>query len=246
MRTLGQGARLTSQRQPGNSVPEVHIWRIRLDRPADEVQRLLALLVQDEVCRSERLVTADLRRRFIVARGILREILARYLGVTAEAVRFEYGEHGKPLLGGNHELSQPLHFNMSHSDERALVAVTTAGPVGIDVERVRNDCACMQIACNYFSPEKYEWLKSLAPSRQSEEFFRCWTRKEAFVKATGRGLVLLGQFDVTQDGIAALPGMYPDATEAAQWSLQELAVDPGYVASLALRSHSFLLQYRET
>lgn len=221
---------------------EVHVWRIPLDRPHEEVEAFRLLLTPDEHHRAERLVSPVHSRRFIVARGSLRAILARYLAVAPATIRFEYGSHGKPQLGSSHALVHPLHFNLAHSGELALLSVTGLGAIGIDVEQIRPDYPSEKIAKRYFSAGEIEALGRLAPQAYADAFFRCWTRKEAFIKATGRGLNLpLDQFDVTlaPGESAQLLRTAWDPGEAAHWSLRELEAGKGFAASLAVRGHSY-------
>ena len=230
---------------PVPSCAELHVWRSTLDRSQDEVEMFRRLLSADELQRADRLIFPEHRRRFIVARGSLRLILANYLSVAPDHIRFAFGTHGKPQLDTCHELPQPLHFNLTHSGELALLAVTGLGAVGIDIEKIRPDCPCAQIAKRYFAAGEIEALDRLAATDQTEAFFRCWTRKEAFIKATGLGLTLpLDQFDVTlsaEDSPLLLRTAW-DQNEAALWSLHELAAGQGFIAALAVRGHGYDVQ----
>lgn len=233
---------LTPPETPVQSRSEVHVWRTSLDRSPDDVETFRRLLSSDELHRAERLVFPEHRRRFIAARGSLRAILARYLAIAPAAIRFEYGPHGKPQLDTSHALAHPLHFNLAHSAELALFAVTGVGAIGIDVEQIRPDYPSAQIAKRYFSIVEIEALGRLAPQKYAEAFFRCWTRKEAFIKATGQGLSLpLDQFDVTlaPGETASLLRTAWDHDEAAHWSLRELEAGKGFAASLAVRGHGY-------
>jgi 4'-phosphopantetheinyl transferase len=210
---------------PVQNEAEVHVWRATLDRPPKEVETYRSMLSPDELLRAERLIFPEHRRRFIVARGSLRSILARYLAIAPAAIRFEYGPHGKPRLDTSHVLAHPLHFNLTHSNDLALFSVTGLGAIGIDIEQIRPDFSSAQIAKRYFSAGEIEALGMLAPQEYAEAFFRCWTRKEAFIKATGLGLSLpLDQFDVTLNPgeTASLLRTAWDPGEAAHWSLRTL------------------------
>src|SRR4051794_10491020 len=128
---------------------EVHVWRIRLDRPAAEVARLHETLADEELARAARFHFAEHRRRFTVARGRLRSVLAAYLGCRPAEVGFRYGPHGKPALDGD---AGDLRFNLAHSDEGALLGVTRGRDVGVDLERVRPMKDLEQLARRYFAP----------------------------------------------------------------------------------------------
>lgn len=233
---------LTPPAMPMQSKSEVHVWRTSLDRSPDDVEAFRRLLSSDELHRAERLVFPEHRRRFIVARGSLRAILARYLAIAPIDIRFEYGPHGKPQLDTSPALAHPLHFNLTHSGELALLSVTGVGAIGIDVEQIRPDYPSAQIAKRYFSAGEIEALGRLAPQEHAEAFFRCWTRKEAFIKATGQGLSLpLDQFDVAlaPGEPASLLRTAWDHGEAAHWSLHKLEAGKGFAASLAVRGNGY-------
>jgi 4'-phosphopantetheinyl transferase len=126
----------------------------------------------------------------------------------------------------------------------ALYAVTRAREVGIDVELIRSDLKIEQIAERFFSHHEIATLRALPTELRQSAFFRCWTRKEAYIKATGKGLSLpLDQFEVslTPGEPAALLSTQPDPNEAQRWSLRELTPAPGYAAALAVEGHGWCL-----
>jgi 4'-phosphopantetheinyl transferase len=218
---------------PALDADTVHVWRTKLDRPSHHVDGLFRNLSSDEVERAGRFRLAQHRDRYVVGRGVLRTLLGRYLNTRPGDLRFTYNDRGKPKLAG-----ADLLFNVTHSGGIALFAVTRAAPVGIDVERVRTNVTDDRIAERFFAPEEVEALRALDPSARHEAFFRCWTRKEAFVKACGKGLSLaLDRFVVSlsPDVAPALLETKDDPDEANEWSLHELRPGPGYVASLAVR-----------
>ncbi|MGA3164144.1 MAG: 4'-phosphopantetheinyl transferase superfamily protein [Verrucomicrobiota bacterium] len=133
---------------------------------------------------------------------------------------------------------------MSHSHGIALYAVTRGREVGIDLERIRSNLAVAEIAERFFSRREAAMLRTLSTEEQREAFFRCWTRKEAYLKARGEGLSLsLDQIDVSlaPGEPDVVPGTQPDSSEASRWSLQELTPAPGYVAALAVEGHGWCL-----
>jgi 4'-phosphopantetheinyl transferase len=221
----------------------VHIWRAALDVPESQVRSLWYTLTADECQRAERYVFARDRTHFVVARGLLRVLLGRYLGQDPPHLRFIYGPHGKPALatdtGGG-----ALRFNVSHSHGLALYAITRGREVGVDVERIRPEVAQEQIAEHFFSPREITRLRALPTPLQATAFFACWTRKEAYIKAKGEGLALpLDQFDVSlvPGEPAALLRAAWDPQEAARWSLQDLAPAPGYRAAVAVAGQDWRL-----
>jgi 4'-phosphopantetheinyl transferase len=225
-------------------VEEVHIWRSSLDLPLWRVNALKQVLAPDERERADRFVRAEDRTRFIGGRGVLRTILGRYLGLDPRQLRFCYNPFGKPALeaaaGG-----ELLRFNVSHSGDIALYAVTSGREIGIDIERIRPDVGTEDIAERFFSRQEIATLRGLPAPCRLEAFFACWTRKEAYLKARGNGLSLpLDGFDVSlaPGHAAALLGVHDDAAEATRWSLRALFPGPDHVAALAVEGHGWRLR----
>jgi 4'-phosphopantetheinyl transferase len=222
---------------------EVHVWRATLDETPSPIDSFLHTLAADERTRAERFHFPRDRERFIVARGVLRAILGLYSNSAPECVSLRYSSHGKPHLASESG-GAAIHFNISHSHGVALYAVTRAREVGIDLECIRSDLAVQQIAERFFSHREIATLHALPTDLREAAFFRCWTRKEAYIKAKGEGLSLpLDEFDVslTPGEPAALLRTQRDPDEAHRWSLQELTPAPGYVAALAVEGHGWRL-----
>lgn len=214
----------------------VHIWRAWLDVPPELLNELGSALAPDERARAARFRRERDRCRYAAGRGILRALLARYLGVAPEEPAFRYGAHGRPELAGQVE-DAGLRFNLSHSDGLALYAFARGRDVGIDVEAVRDDVATLKLARRFFSPAESAALQRLREEDRTEGFFACWTRKEAFLKARGDGLSLpLDSFEVTlaPGEPAALLRTHWDAAEAARWSMAALSPAEGFKAALAV------------
>jgi len=223
---------------------EVHVWRAALNVQPAQVRRLQQTLTVDELARAVRFHFERDRAHFIVARGVLRTILSRYLAVEPSQLRFSYSLYGKPSLGGEFDAGA-LCFNMSHADGLALYAVTRGRDIGIDVERIRMDIANEQVAERFFSTQELAALRALPRNNQSLAFFNCWTRKEAYIKARGEGLSLpLDQFDVSlaPGEPAALLRTSVGSQEAFRWLLRELAPGLGFVAALAVEGQSWQLK----
>jgi len=222
---------------------EVHVWRATLDQPPSQIQSLLHNLAADEQARAKRFYFERDRERFIVARGVLRAILSGYLNRVPESLSICYSSHGKPALAGKSD-RDAIRFNVAHSHGVALYAVSRGREVGIDLERIRFDLAVAEIAERFFSRREVAMLRTLSIEAQFQAFFRCWTRKEAYIKALGQGLSLpLDQFDVSlaPGEPAALLGTQQYPSEASRWSLQELTPAPGYTAALAVEGHGWCL-----
>jgi 4'-phosphopantetheinyl transferase len=227
-----EGRWLTPPRSPRLSADEVHVWRASLMRREEEMVTLLRSLSEDELRRAYRFRSPRDRARFIAARGILRGILGRYLCTPPERVRFGYNAYGKPELLDEGEGAR-LRFNLSHAGRVALFAVASEREVGVDVETLREDFACAEVAAQFFSRREVEALAMLTPRPFVRAFYNCWTRKEVYVKARGMGLSLpLDCFDVSlaPDEPAALLATRGGEPDAAHWSLREIEVGATHVA----------------
>lgn len=218
---------------------EVHVWHAALNQSASTVKDLASSLAPDEMERAERFSLQRHRDEFIVARGALRTILGLYLNVAPSCLRFSYTQYGKPHLTDDVQ-HDGLFFNVSHSNERVLYALTRGREIGVDIEYIRPEMATEKIAERFFSVAEVAALRSLPAHEQPRGFFNCWTRKEAYLKARGEGLSLpLDCFDVSllPGEPVALLATRDDPGEALRWSLRELPTDPGYVAALAVTGY---------
>lgn len=205
---------------------EVQVWRASLAAGRAARARLRALLTDDERSRADRFVMERDRDRFTVARAFLRDVLGRHLGIRADRVRFRLQPAGKPLLEGGH-----LRFNLSHSGDRALLAVTLDREVGVDLEALRPLRDACLLAERYFAPGEIATLRSVPAAGRDAAFLRCWTLKEAYVKGVGGGLSIpLDSFEV---GDAPVP-----------WTLRTLDPGPGYLGALAVQGSGFRLTSR--
>lgn len=227
-----------------NAIPltanRVHVHCAHLERHAEETARLHEILSDDERERAARFRFEIHRRRFIVARGVLRQSLTEYLGIAPAEIRFSYGARGKPAISGS-----SLQFNVSHSEELAVYAFAWDTPLGVDVEHVRPLQDLEGIAQRFFSASEWTLIEAKPPEERVEAFFRCWTRKEAYIKATGDGLSYpLNEFDVSVNGPAQMLSIGGDSAEASQWSMHDIAVPPGYLAALAFRGTGFDIRDR--
>jgi 4'-phosphopantetheinyl transferase len=201
------------------------------------------ILSADELSKARRLHFPKDRQRFILARGLLRTILSRYLDMQPDQLCFCYDDYGKPSLAPSSD-QERLNFSLSHSDGLALYAVTRSREIGIDVERVCHIPEAAQVVERLFSAHENAVFRTLDARLKQEAFFTCWTRKEAYVKARGKGLSLpLDQLDVSL--IPGEPAMRLNIRGAPQeavcWSLCELKPSPGYVAALVVEGHDWRL-----
>ena len=220
----------------------VDVWRVTLG--AELAAEGAASLSPDEAARAARFVFERDRRRFVAARGWLRKILADYLGVDPAAVTFDYGASGKPELSGVFGESG-LFFNLSHSGDTAVLGVTRGLRVGLDVEEIKNDMDMDLVARSHFSTREVAEWSGLSAAERLSAFFRCWVRKEAYLKALGVGVARgLGNFSVSlrPDQPAALveDEVTPNAPD--HWFIIDLAMEDGFAACLAVAGKPLVLR----
>lgn len=245
--TVVQMNKLLNSSQPTNSKlikDEVHIWLASLDRPAREFQSMLTV---DEQERAARFKFERDSHRFIVRRGILRKLLSYCTGIELGKIRLSYGQNGKPRLAD--ELNREgIHFNLSHSEALAVYAFTLNREIGVDIERIRSIKDMTRLAERFFSYRENMTLSKLSESQKKAGFFNCWTRKEAFIKATGDGLAMpLDKFDVSlapgePAGLLRIDG---DASKASEWDIQDLNVSPGFTAAFAVKGRAGNVKCRQ-
>jgi 4'-phosphopantetheinyl transferase len=226
---------------------EVHSWCVGLDVPPETSARFYTTLTHDERRRSARFRFTRDQQRFIVARGVLRDLLARYLGTRPDRIDFVYNAFGKPDLSP--AFGNRLTFNVSHSAGLVLIAIATACSVGVDVEYIRWQSDYADIARHFFSAAEIDSLFALPIHRRAEAFFSCWTKKEAYVKACGAGLSMpLNSFSVPlSSGDAAAPvdlGVgSEDTSTAGRWSIYTLRPAPGYAGAVAIEGRDWRLTH---
>lgn len=216
---------------------EVHVWRASLDCGERVLDQFEATLAPDEKDRARRFVFQPDRNSYIAARGILRELLGRYLSRAAGEIEFDYGAQGKPALRSG---SSQMQFNVSHSHGMALFAFAVGREVGVDVELVRPDFAGEKIAERFFSSQEVKELRSLPAPAQDEGFFLCWTRKEAYIKARGEGL----QIPLKSFHVSLTPGQPArlQAGDSSRWSLRSLRPDARYVGAVVGENQDWKLR----
>ena len=216
---------------------DIYVWTVPLVVAPAELARLGGLLSDPERERAARYLHAPSREQFTIARARLRLLLSRYLGTDPERVEFGTSNTGKPTLPGT-----GLSFNVSHTQGLALIAVSAGCEVGVDVERVRPQPTHLDMAMRYFTPNESQRLNALPPSESERAFFHVWTRKEAFLKATGLGLSHgLERFEVAvpPDEPCRLLHIDGDVEVAARWTLLNLEPAAGYVAALAVEGREY-------
>lgn len=214
----------------------VHLWQRRLSATGAEISACYELLSSEEQERARRFRVERPRSEFVLTRGTLRSLLAQYLGGVPQEVRFRYASRGKPALEGDRGLS----FNVSHTNGLALMAFVKQRAIGVDVENMGREVEAERLAERFFSEHERQALRLLGGDELLAAFFRCWTRKEAYIKAKGDGLSLpLDQFDVSivAGDRDALLATRPDAAEAERWTICDIPMGIGYAAALAVTTH---------
>lgn len=211
----------------------VDVYTIHLQAEAAQLDCLNQILSAEERERALGFRHSVNRRRFVVCRAVLRQVLSQYAQSEPGEINFIYNPHGKPSVPDS-----AIRFNVSHSDDWAMLAITAAVEVGIDIERINPQLDYDQLLENFFSPREVEQFRSLPVSEQADAFFRYWTRKEAYIKARGLGIgALLDSFAVSLapgDAPALLGGVGP-------WSIQDLRAPAGYAAAVVAEGPDFVV-----
>lgn len=209
---------------------DIAIWFARLDKITD-IKALQVLLSSDELKRASRFKFGKHRRRFIITKGLLRQLLSRYTGIPAQKIQFAYTGKGKPEI-----VNHALQFNVSHSHELVAYVFSAQRAVGIDVEYMEKKIEILDLAQRFFAEPEYEQLKAMPEEKRNLAFFNVWTRKEAFVKAIGEGLY----YPLKDFVVSALPektkliSVKGQPSLAEQWKLQQLNLKEKYAGTFAI------------
>lgn len=216
----------------------VDVWHGDLRLSAAALQQLTGLVTDDEKSKAEAFKSTLLRDRYLAVRGLLRQTLAAYLDVQPSTLVFETGQYGKPALVGG-----ALHFNLSHSADTLLIAVADFADIGVDIEISRPRQHLDSLAERCFSDQEHQAWCNLSADEQLDAFYRLWTKKEAFVKAVGRGIALgieQCEFELGKSGqLLAIPPAYGPVSA---WMVHELDVDGASCAALATPACSYDLR----
>jgi 4'-phosphopantetheinyl transferase len=218
----------------------VELVEFDLARTSDEP---LDVLSAEERARADRFGRDLHRGRFIAGRSMLRVLLGEILRLAPRDVIIHIGRNGKPELAREH--ASPIRFNLSHSEDRAVVALALGRKLGVDVERVRSTVDAGDIALRFFAPGESTALLGLPEPRRHEAFFRCWTCKESYLKARGDGLL------VRLDAFEVEPAEHPtrlrwsslDAGDVTRWCMNPLDLNAGYVAALTIEGASHIRRW---
>ena len=223
---------------------EVHVWAVRLDVDVIRLKELTSWLSRDECARAGRYARQILRHRFIASRGQLRELLARYMATGPSAIEFNYDNNGKPTLRGCQD-NDIVTFSVSRAGGLALFAFARGVSLGVDLENVSAFPDMRGVAKMNFSEEEQRNLGCLSSDEYVEAFFRCWTRKEAYLKAIGTGLLHpLQSFDVEIREAAppALLRVAGDPSAPRRWIIEHLTPASGYIGALAIQRRGMVIR----
>lgn len=216
---------------------EIHAWAVPLAREGPPNDVIVATLSQDELARAAEFVIDQPRRAFVAVRLALRSLLGRYLDGPPSEVSIVVDPHGKPRLA-----TGDLRFNVSHSGQLGLIVVTHGCEIGVDVELLRPVERLLEIAERQFHPHEYAAIRAASAEQSNTTFLRCWTRKEAVIKAIGTGLNYpLAMFDVTGSGSTEQGSHVVELTAQggvpeSQCFLWDLEPSPAYLAAVATQS----------
>jgi len=222
---------------------EVHVWRAELRQPVHVIDGLRATLDMDERSRANRFVFERHRLRYVAAHGMLRLLLSAYAGIAPARIELGQARYGKPYLLGDGARSA-LRFNLAHSSDLMLVAIGVRRELGVDLEFIGRRRDVAGIARHFFSPNEVTTLTALPADERLAAFYRCWTRKEAYIKACGRGLKMrLDDFDVSLEpgGSRGLLRSALATDEPERWRFADLRAGPGFEAALAVEGHEWRL-----
>ena len=211
----------------------IHIWEFPLTNCESDFDNYAKLLSEDERTRASRFHLERDAHRFALARAAVRSILGGYSGTRSRDLRFDYSRFGKPSLAN---VARDIRFNVAHSSDLAMLAVALGGEVGIDLEKIRTEVETDKLAERFFSPQERESLRAIPKQNRVSAFFRCWSCKEAFLKAEGLGLSRsLESFDVevNPEHPARILSTRPDPEAAGRWSLHDLPTQRDYAAAMA-------------
>ena len=213
---------------------DVHIWEADFDAVSNRVSELRETLSKTEVKRADRFMHARAHDRFVLGRGITRTLLGAYLEVSPRELSFIYADSGKPSIGSSNPLD--IRFNLSHSGPVALVAVTRGREIGVDVEEAGRRVSDERIARRFFASSEVEQLEALPAGERRSGFLRCWTRKEAYVKARGEGMLSTPPnsyaVSVAPEAPALLHVDGEGAEAIARWRLEDLSEAGRYIAAV--------------
>ncbi|WP_168188642.1 4'-phosphopantetheinyl transferase family protein [Thermoflavimicrobium daqui] len=221
---------------------EVHVWLVDISQ--FDPDSIFYLLSPEEQSKAQRFHFAKDRKSYTVSHGAVRIILSKYLGISPEKIMFGTESHGKPLI--TYPSNPPLHYNLSHSGLRALIAISHQ-PIGVDVEQIRSDFDHLSLAPHIMSSQELHSFQQLPTDQKQSTFFLLWTRKEAYIKAIGKGLSYpLQKFSISLDW--HYPKIIEDQVnpnEPKRWQMYTVDVGENYLGTVVCASGDFIIQRQQ-
>ena len=218
----------------------VDVWQADLNQYARCLSKLTAVLNEQEKQRADTFQQPLLRNRYIAVRAITRHVLANYLSAQPADLQFSLGEYGKPDL-----ISDSLYFNNSHTDHLLLIAVGNLPDIGVDIELIKTRSNMDGMAKRCFAESEFQFWQPLPEPQSQETFYRLWTKKEAFVKAIGRGIALgLNRCEIESQKDGQIISIPEDYGLACDWKITEIPVIANFCAALVTPNLEFELRQR--
>jgi 4'-phosphopantetheinyl transferase len=222
----------------------IHLWMLSLNRSSQESEHYFSLLSDDEKVRAEKFYFPTARNHFIAGRGLLRTLLGKYLAIEPGCIEFQYEKHGKPKLREN-QASQPIQFNLSHSEEWGIVALCLDLRIGVDIEMIRPMADMDDLATRFFTDRESALIESLSGDEKQESFYKIWTCKEAYLKGSGEGLLLpLDQVEVWTEADGSTRLLSKDGREMTEWQLHTFNPQPGYQCAICVEGGDMELVFQ--
>jgi 4'-phosphopantetheinyl transferase len=233
--------------KPGLTQNQVEIWLVNIPEHINRSVWYETLLNDEEREKADRFYFAKDRLRYVITHGILRRLISQYVAIPPKELVFLKNPFGKPYISPVIN-TQKIQFNISHSKEGIIIAISKGNELGVDLEFARDTIPILEIAQRFFSPYEYQVLLATPASFRLLSFYRCWTRKEAFIKAKGKGLSIpLDSFDVTvsPDQPPQLIRSSLDPSDLEKWKLREIDTWPNYLATICIegKDHQFVIKH---
>ncbi len=207
---------------------EIHLWLCKFEHLKSSVKFLNGILSSDQKKKASKFVFEKDRISYIISNGLLRKLLASYTGISMMNIKFIYNDFGKPLLINNNNIK----FNLSHSNEYCLIGINRNDNIGVDIEWINKNIAIDDIAGNYFSNNEINKFNSVKPNHKITSFYKIWTRKEAFIKAVGKGLSIpLNSFDVDLDDMHPKVNRIEGKEDLTKYNLYNIYINKSYCAA---------------
>ena len=221
---------------------EIHCYFANFNKISKKVENYKAMLSKEEIERADKFKFLIDKNRFIVSRGILRKLSGHYLNQDPREVGFKYGKYGKPMYRD----IPNLNFNISHSGNMVVLGFVRDNEIGVDVEKIKTDFDVLEIAQNFFSTREVKSLLNIPIENQYRAFYRCWTRKESFIKAKGSGLSFpLHSFAVSLDSDEKAEFLETNwnLNEKNNWKLFSFVPSHNYVGALSVQGSEYSVKY---